>query len=88
MKLKIEDREYIIRWKHNVQSDDINPVTMTECHIKLNGIITSSGYSMLSKKDQYNRRIGRKVSLTRALRVFPKNTRRLFWEAYIQELGI
>ena len=45
--------------------------------------VVSFGYSACSPQDQFNKNIGRKLSLARALDgIFTREERQLFWDAY------
>jgi hypothetical protein len=97
MRIKIDDVEYEFGWKHE------NPVTLCICTIKQadNVADVKSSHSTLSKHDQYNKDIGRKVSLNRMLfMLFPpkaddmeatrkaKVNRELVWNLYFSRLPV
>lgn len=98
-KVKIGEDEYEVSFQHYVPSDTqrdnfhdpniFRETFGTVCYIeKPEYIIT--GISDLSIKDNYNRNVGRKVSLTKALKeLFPNEPeqRKLFWDAYYKARG-
>ena len=43
----------------------------------------SSGIAFQNEVDEYTKERGRKISLARALEIFPKKDRKKFWEAYL-----
>lgn len=67
----------------------------TWCHGTTNCIINDLqddnnsriGTAICSRQDQFNRAVGRKVALTRALKPFDKETRTRFWKRYFEVLG-
>lgn len=76
MKVQANGSIYWVDWIHH------NP-HYTDCHI-LNGTLRRTATAHVSKEDNYDKNIGRKVSMTRALKMFPftKTDRIKFWEAY------
>lgn len=76
-------KELIISWQHENNNDKNNP-SYTKCiirEVETNKVL-SEGISTLSKNDTYDKKIGRKVSLKRALSGFPKIDRKGIWNAY------
>jgi hypothetical protein len=64
-------------FKHGEKKD------YTECYIiNESGVIVSTGASYCSRSDEFCRRIGRKLSLERALRSFDRPVRTKLWDAY------
>ena len=65
----------------------------THCQIFLQDVENSSplvaiGVAHLNPKDRYNKIIGKKIALTRALRWnFPKPLRKMIWAAFYKEFG-
>jgi hypothetical protein len=97
MRIKIDDVEYEFGWQHK------NPVTLCICTVKKSDTVADvkSSHSTLSHHDQYNKDIGRKVSLNRMLYVlFPatldnreatakaKANRELVWNLYFSRLPV
>lgn len=86
MIVKLQDDTFQVKWQHFTK--------MTVCNIfKLstsNNItfptpqIIAVGYAICSEKDNYSKEIGRKISLTRALKSceFPKSDRKYIWDKY------
>lgn len=44
----------------------------------------NEGHAYCCHTDQFNRKVGRKVALTRALRPYPRAVRQAVWHAYWQ----
>lgn len=57
----------------------------TYCLIKHDGVVVAQGRSIVHKDDKYkfNRDIGRKISLTNAVKSFSKVDRKTIWDAYL-----
>ena len=73
--------EYKLYFKHNRKSIPEH----TECTIKKDGVlVVATGFAVLCKTDQFDKRIGRKISLARALKTggFNKKTKTQIWEQY------
>ncbi len=51
----------------------------TQCEVEVDGEHLV-GYARLSPHDNHNRKIGRKVALTRALEVLPRKQRAEIWQ--------
>jgi len=49
--------------------------------------IYDHAFAWCSIKDRFNKNTGRKISLARVIKKFPRDTRRLFWDAYFKRLG-
>ena len=103
MKVEINGEVYIIGWQHRRYSCDFRFNELpseTVCTIKrqdIRGYIVARGVAHCSKKDNFCKETGRKVSLTRAIEqivrmnhvpVFKdKETRRKVWETYFNRKG-
>lgn len=84
MKIVIDSVEFQISWKHN--NNGQGQRSSTQCIIKRSNspLEVHIGTSTCHPKDNFNKKIGRKVSFAHAVSSFPdKNTRRRFWEAYL-----
>lgn len=59
----------------------------TQCFIRKQDTLIATGFASCSDSDNFERAIGRKVSLSRALRNagFDKITRRFIWEHYFEK---
>ena len=83
MKITLKDQVYIVKWKHPVNEEGQR---VTECSIKdENSGIYGLGTAVCSKKEQFVKDKGRKISLARAFKsqkVFKKNDRKAFWDEY------
>jgi hypothetical protein len=77
MKVQINNTDYFVRWQHNLNNNPIGTICRVECDNQV-----FEDYSILSPKDKFNRNKGRKISLTRVIRGFKKEERKLFWESY------
>ncbi len=60
----------------------------TECYIKLENHILTEGYAKCSKSDKFNKKIGREISLKKALDydIYDKEFRSKVWEIYKKEI--
>lgn len=87
MIVQIDGDKYIVKWKHYVPSTGFSG--RTDCEIKKeNSPEIRMASTRCSFKDQYNKNIGRKVSLKRAIYHFElKEDRKKFWEAYAEMRG-
>ena len=102
-KVKIGEDEYEVTFEHEIphkydyedmKPEDFRKYFGTGCTIDLlpERQIGWLAWSDLSIHDHFNREIGRKVSLTKALKqAFPypadKENRKLFWQAYYEARG-
>jgi hypothetical protein len=99
MKVKVNDFTFYVQWRHyNNVGQTVNKmdnhiysskstISWTECIIKNaeTGEIERQGRAFLGKKEKnYNKDTGRRVALAEGLTVFPKEIRKLFWEAYFE----
>jgi len=98
MKIKLKSNvEYEVKWKHMNNTQNINRKmdsnihynnsSYTECEIinKNNPYILGIGVAKVGKKEKnFNKEIGRKISLKKALLAIEldKETRAIFWEEY------
>ena len=98
-KVKIDEDEYEVTFKHFIPDEkDRETYTKeafmetfgTSCEIASTGsglYLYGYGSSDLHPNDNFDRKIGRKIALTRALKDFPAGVRVKFWEAYKQMQG-
>lgn len=90
MKVNVNGQNYVIKWKHNnVDNESFNFNGITSCYIKVNGQVISSSEAFCSKKDNYDKSKGRKISLARALKNvdIDKNDRKTVWKNYFDEVN-
>ena len=89
MKVDFDNEKYVVSWKH-VQNPDNQQNGKTYCFIKdiSKSSVVAQGEAVCSKKEQYNRQRGRKVSMMRALQNLPKQNRLTFWTTYDKEIGL
>jgi len=88
MIVKIEDKEYIIKWEHR-EPMFANPGPFinhgrTRCRIFKGIREMAHGVAICSKRDQYCKNTGRKISLERALKNTEVNKweRTIVWKSY------
>ena len=80
MKITIDEREYDIHFRHT--QDDQNNDTICFLTDARTGFYISSGIANCSRRDRFNRAIGRKLSLGRAIQIgFPREKRAAVWAA-------
>ena len=85
MKLRTNHRNYKLFWRHLDINESQNE-KLTWCIIENTASgVQHVGEAICSSKDNYNKEVGRKTSLTRALKEagFSKKSRRDFWNFYI-----
>lgn len=84
-KVQIDEDEYEITFRHFSKTSH-SPGT--SCFIQ-KGAFIRIGETILHPKDNYNRNIGRKMSMARALKegFFTKEQRTLFWDKYFEVRG-
>lgn len=62
---------------------------MTICYLmKEDNSLLNSGHSSCTINDTFSKEIGRKISLTRAVKELPKSERTKIWEAYLNRANI
>lgn len=49
-------------------------------------VLSGAGLAFCASSDQFNRAKGRKVALARAIRQFPKETRKRIWNGYFEQV--
>lgn len=61
---------------------------VTLCNVELNFFRVAGGFALCSSRDRFEKKIGRKVALTRALALLDitKEERREIWNAYFSRL--
>jgi len=92
MKVMINNEECIVKWQHNSKKHFSTRLHKeiageTECTIRCPKI-NLNGKAFCLMDDQYNKNIGRKRSMAKALEVLDKSVRKTFWDAYQVEIGI
>ena len=89
MKVATNHGIYIVKWKH--ENQDENGERKTHCFVRLADQKESvaTGHAICSPEDNFNKQIGRKLSLSRALRNwFTRDDRMYFWKEYDKEIGL
>lgn len=86
LKTRIEGKEVRIGFYHSQEPGWFvkgKPVRgYTVCTVKVEGEEDLSGEALCSAQDVFNKEVGRKISLSRAIQGFPRETRKQIWEAY------
>lgn len=78
--MKIPNLNAEVKWSY---PERVSPARLTLCTVIFDeGEHEFIGTAVCSKEDQFNREIGRKVSLSRALKQIPRSQRKPFWEAF------
>jgi len=96
MKIKLDTEIVEIYWGHiralaikGINIDEVPYSYRTSCSIKINDKVVFSSYAYCSKKDQFSKKKGRKISLTRALEFFvEKEVRKIIWQEYFKQWKI
>ncbi len=86
----VGDKQYKVVFGHyHAGTDGSKSKAITFCIINSNGHFVSDGLAACSWADNFSRSIGRKISLSRALKSAfdKKEVRRLFWENYFAARG-
>jgi len=81
--LKVKD--YEIQWEHSYCVTNKYPIKAgTVCRLQGDRGVETSAEALCSKKDNFCKDTGRKISLSRAMQKaeLPKKERTLIWEAY------
>ena len=94
MKVIVEGQTCIVKWEHRHQervqyssflSKNVNGETL--CSFE-SPKMDLQGRAFCLLEDQYEKNVGRKKSMTRALAVLNRPIRKLFWKAYQEEIGV
>lgn len=98
MKTNIGKKTMIIKWRHNNPNqvtNNLNQVScnngFTECFIKdTDGKVYANTTAICSGEDNFNKNVGRKISLARALNEIniSKTERQQVWHDYDREIGL
>lgn len=83
MKVKTHGHQMIVRWHH--LRDQSNGTTVCEIEGYAKNL---TGKSWCSSLDQYDKNVGRKKSLARAIKNLPVKMRMEFWKEYDNEIGL
>jgi hypothetical protein len=89
---KDRDVTYKVYWSYSIVENEIRTI---ECSVdrwlgsNSNSVyqFVANGYAYCKPKDQFNKDVGRKLSLAKAISKFDKSTRTAFWKAYEAEIG-
>jgi hypothetical protein len=87
--MKVNDQDFYISWYYRKIcgiADDLPFVKSTECKVFSNNMLIGFGITYCSKNDNFNRKIGRKISLTRAISKLDKSTRKEIWDNYWKQV--
>jgi len=85
-------QEHKVEWNHNneVQAHGSNEMLRcTNCYIKIGDNTVCEGTAICAPADQYNKSVGRKLSLLNTLKNagISKADRAKFWSVYLDEIG-
>ena len=85
MRVTIDGQEYRVAWSYYHPSPEASVgVGIVHCNIGCDdGPLSLYGYAVCSRRDRFNRKIGRKVALTRAIKDKPRDFRSQVWAAYL-----
>ncbi len=88
-KVQIDEDKYEVTFRHFNRNNCGNRHPGTDCYIKEGSKPYWYGVTELHPRDTYNRNVGRKMSLARALKEgnFRKSDRILFWDKYFEVRG-
>lgn len=94
MKFTLKTKEYLVKWKHlyEVEVDIGKQITYrvpkgTICKIYLEEEKLAEGLAIVHPNDNFNKKVGRKVSFTKALNSmrFTKSQRTNIWKQYLAQ---
>lgn len=80
---------YKVYWKH-LPFEEIDTLVKGVTHCTVKNLLTEVkmvASAFCSPIDQFNKQKGRIISLTRAIRNFPKEDRKKFWNEYKKNIG-
>lgn len=79
--------EYKIQWKHNNNTALKGTKSSTQCNIlKQDNSLVATGLTICSEKDHYNRKLGRKLSFSRAVaKIEDRSVRTDLWAKFKEE---
>lgn len=86
MKIEVKGETLFVGWNHKREGDEKG----TSCIItKVEGEPIAVGKSLLAMGDTFDKKIGRKLSLTRAMKAaeFSREDRKNIWTAYLTTQG-
>jgi len=83
-KLTVDKKEYKVRFYYGVFPNGDSLLNGIECKILSENAVVSGGISMQGPKDKFRKSTGRKIALMRALQIFPKEKRVVFWNEYFR----
>lgn len=94
LRVVVEGDLYSIYWEHNQEwwKWNVDNLPGTSCTIEWCGgepgwTPVATGYSILHPSDRFDKEKGRKISLARALKNWPREKRKLIWESYFNRKG-
>lgn len=75
---------YKVRFQYDTTSSEVGSYRHTTAKVfGPNDDIVSIGHAMCVPEDNFSRRVGRKLALTRALENFDRPMRRAVWNSYL-----
>ena len=99
MRFKVDGQQYRVVWRydriwddnwlHRVAGETPRRVRATWCWVNEDGTLNKvcAGAAQCSEQDAFDRKIGRKLALTRALKSMPREFRRQACAAYLEMQG-
>jgi len=85
MKIKMRGEEWLLGWKHEINSDKTGKTT---CYMKNKGGLVVETHACCVSPDIYNKKTGRKLSLQRLTNKMgmKKEEKRFVWDKVKQEI--
>jgi hypothetical protein len=81
-------KEHPEQWLENETGAPFDRVQgLTMCTVECPERINNVGFAACSKDDNFDRKVGRKVALAEALKVYDKAFRTKIWEKYLGKLS-
>lgn len=77
--LKLNEKDFNVRFVH-IGSRDKRPQTL--CSVVIDEEIASTGLAQCSTSDNFEKAMGRKIAMARAVERFPLEIRKALWNEY------
>jgi len=89
VKININGTTHKVFWHHNIgKYFGFNGSTICKIINKDTNEQVAIGESFCSDKDSYNKKVGRKFSLTKAISKFDKSVRASIWDQFKTQIGV
>lgn len=86
MLVEYDGRIYSVKFEHKrgrvLRSCTICTIEPENRNIRRSSLCFSKEIAVCSKGDNFSKKIGRKIALTRALARYPREVRKVFWAEY------